>query len=183
MHILCAYTDQKLAQQGQKNSKSVLSALPTFRNSGLARVKLAIIMIWPCHDDGDDHDDDDLTLSLGRSCLWGGIQDRSLQSQPRWNPAIVIMTIMPGGINNDPSKHVYNLTWHDTHLPIGVDISRTRTGYRLGWFVGRILAMDKAHHKEAGGKSKHSEDIQVNNDYIAQLSAQGAPYIRQCTLL
>ena len=36
--------------------------------------------------------------------------------------------------------------------------------------------MDKAHHKEAGGKSKHSEDIQVNNDYIAQLSAQGAPY-------
>ena len=35
MHILCAYTDQKLAQQGQKNSKSVLSALPTFRISGL----------------------------------------------------------------------------------------------------------------------------------------------------
>ena len=33
MHILCAYTDQKLAQQGQKNSKSVLSALPTFRIS------------------------------------------------------------------------------------------------------------------------------------------------------
>ena len=34
MHILCACTDQKLAQQGQKNSKSVLSALPTFRISG-----------------------------------------------------------------------------------------------------------------------------------------------------
>ena len=36
MHILCAYTDQKLAQQGQKNSKSVLSALPTFRISDRA---------------------------------------------------------------------------------------------------------------------------------------------------
>ena len=34
MHILCAYTYQKLAQQGQKNSKSVLSALLTFRISG-----------------------------------------------------------------------------------------------------------------------------------------------------
>ena len=34
MHILCAYTDQKLAQQGPKNSKSVLSVLPTFRISG-----------------------------------------------------------------------------------------------------------------------------------------------------
>ena len=34
MHILCVYTDQKLAQQGQTNSKSVLSALPTFRISG-----------------------------------------------------------------------------------------------------------------------------------------------------
>ena len=38
MHILCAYTDQKLAQQGQKNSKSVLSALPTFRISGFRLV-------------------------------------------------------------------------------------------------------------------------------------------------
>ena len=151
----------------------------------LARVKLAIIMIWPCHDDGDDSDDDDLTLSLGRSCLWEGIQDRSLQSQPRWNPAIVIMTIMPlegGIINNDPSKHVYDLTWHDGHLPIGVDISRTWTGYRLGWFVGRILAMDKAHHKEAGGKSKHSEDIQVNNDYLA-VGLRKELFARRCTLL
>ena len=37
MHILCAYTDQNLAQQGQKNSKSVLSALPTFRISAWDR--------------------------------------------------------------------------------------------------------------------------------------------------
>ena len=147
--------------------------------SFLARVKLAIIMIWPCHDDGDDHDDDDLTLSLGRSCLWEGIQDRSLQSQPRWNPG---PRFLEGGINNNPSEHVYNLTWHDTDLPIGVDISRTRTGYRLGWFVGRILAMDKAHHKEAGGKSKHSEDIQVNNDYIA-VWLHKELHIRKCTLL
>ena len=34
MHILCAYTDQKLAQQGQKNSTSVFTALTTFRISG-----------------------------------------------------------------------------------------------------------------------------------------------------
>ena len=33
MHILCAYTDQKLAQQGQKNSTSVFTALTTFRIS------------------------------------------------------------------------------------------------------------------------------------------------------
>ena len=34
MHILCTYTDQKLAQQGQKNSTSVFTALTTFRISG-----------------------------------------------------------------------------------------------------------------------------------------------------
>ena len=34
MHILCAYTDQKLAQQGQKNSTSVFTTLTTFRISG-----------------------------------------------------------------------------------------------------------------------------------------------------
>ena len=32
--VLCAYTDQKLAQQGQKNSTSVFTALTTFRISG-----------------------------------------------------------------------------------------------------------------------------------------------------
>ena len=34
MHILCAYTDQKLAQHGQKNSMSVLTTLTTFWISG-----------------------------------------------------------------------------------------------------------------------------------------------------
>ena len=33
MHILCTYTDQKLAQQGQRNSTSVFTALTTFRIS------------------------------------------------------------------------------------------------------------------------------------------------------
>ena len=33
MHILRAYTDQKLAQHGQKNSTSMLTALTTFRIS------------------------------------------------------------------------------------------------------------------------------------------------------
>ena len=34
MHILCPYTDQKITQQGQKNSTSVFTALTTFRISG-----------------------------------------------------------------------------------------------------------------------------------------------------
>ena len=41
MHILCAYIDQKLAQQGQTNSTSVLTALTTFRIS-------AGDPSWPC---------------------------------------------------------------------------------------------------------------------------------------
>ena len=42
--------------------------------------------------------------------------------------------------------------------------------------------MDKAHHKEAGGKSKHSEDIQVNNDYLA-VGLCKELFARRCTLL
>ena len=33
MHILSAYTDQKLAQQGQKNSTNMFTAFTTFRIS------------------------------------------------------------------------------------------------------------------------------------------------------
>ena len=33
MHILCAYTDQKLAQQGKKNSTNMFTAFTTFRIS------------------------------------------------------------------------------------------------------------------------------------------------------
>jgi len=45
MQILCAYTDQKLAQQGQKNSTSVFTALTTFRISGLHWLQCSKIAI------------------------------------------------------------------------------------------------------------------------------------------
>ena len=46
MHILCAYTDQKLAQQGQKNSTSVFTALTTFRISDLETLRLSNLCLW-----------------------------------------------------------------------------------------------------------------------------------------